>query len=137
MTAQGSSADQFAQKASKVAAQERAIQQEIDSQENESGVSGKKQRAMQAGARRYPEPPFPAQHLIKPGSEAALELAPMYDAPHYQGSEKLKGKVALITGSDSGIGRAVAVLYAREGADVAISYLEEHADAEITKSAVE
>ena len=81
--------------------------------------------AMQAGARRYPAPPLPDQHLKKPGREADLELKPMYDAPHYKGSDKLLDKVALITGGDSGIGRAVAVLFAREGADVAIAYLDE------------
>lgn len=92
---------------------------------------------MQAGARVYPEPPLPKQHLKKPGHEADLELAPMYDAPHYKGSEKLQDKVALITGADSGIGRAVAVLFAREGADVAVAYLDEHEDAEETRRAVE
>ena len=92
---------------------------------------------MQAGARRYPAPPLPGQHLRKPGLEADLELAPMYDAPHYKGSEKLLNKVALITGGDSGIGRSVAVLFAREGADVAVAYLDEHEDAEETKRAVE
>src|SRR6187551_2883891 len=61
----------------------------------------------------------------------------MYDAPHYKGSEKLRDKVALITGGDSGIGRAVAVLFAREGADVAVAYLDEHKDARDTQRAVE
>jgi NAD(P)-dependent dehydrogenase (short-subunit alcohol dehydrogenase family) len=61
----------------------------------------------------------------------------MYDAPHYKGSSKLLDKVALITGGDSGIGRSVAVLFAREGADIAVAYLDEHEDAEETKNAVE
>jgi NAD(P)-dependent dehydrogenase (short-subunit alcohol dehydrogenase family) len=61
----------------------------------------------------------------------------MYDAPYYLGSAKLAGKVALITGADSGIGRAVAVLFAREGADIAIQYLCEQADAEDSQAAVE
>jgi hypothetical protein len=61
----------------------------------------------------------------------------MYDAPHYKGSDKLEGMVALITGADSGIGRAVAVLFAREGADIAIAYLNEHGDAQETAKAVE
>lgn len=92
---------------------------------------------MQAGARKYPQPPMPAQHLAKPGKEESLTLAPMCDAPYYKGSEKLKDKVAIITGGDSGIGRAVAVLYAREGADVAIVYLNEHEDAKVTQQLVE
>ena len=91
---------------------------------------------MQAGARPYPEPPFPRQHQTKPGQESKLNPTPMYDAPFYQGSGKLNGKVAIITGGDSGIGRAVAVLFAREGADIAILYLNEHEDARITESAV-
>jgi NAD(P)-dependent dehydrogenase (short-subunit alcohol dehydrogenase family) len=84
--------------------------------------------AMQAGARRYPEPPFVKQNQSKPGSEAALDLAPMYDAPFWKGSGKLQDKVAIITGGDSGIGRAVAVLFAREGADVAILHLPDEAE---------
>jgi NAD(P)-dependent dehydrogenase (short-subunit alcohol dehydrogenase family) len=92
---------------------------------------------MQAGARKYPVPPFPKQHQPKPGAEALLDPEPMYDAPFYLGSRKLEGKVALITGGDSGIGRAVAILFAREGADIAIAYLSEHADAEKTRELVE
>jgi NAD(P)-dependent dehydrogenase (short-subunit alcohol dehydrogenase family) len=92
---------------------------------------------MQAGARQYPTPPFPKQHQSKPGSEVELNPAPFYDAPFYRGSNKLQNKVALITGGDSGIGRAVAILFAREGADVAVAYLNEHADARITKGKIE
>ena len=84
--------------------------------------------AMQAGARIYPEPPFPTEALSKPGSEASQTLAPMYDAPFYKGSGKLENKIAVITGGDSGIGRAVDVLFAREGADVAILYLGDEED---------
>jgi NAD(P)-dependent dehydrogenase (short-subunit alcohol dehydrogenase family) len=84
-----------------------------------------------------PTPPFPKQHQEKPGIEAELDPRPRYEAPLYKGSGKLEGKTALITGGDSGIGRAVAVLFAREGADVAILYLEEQRDAEETKRAVE
>ena len=71
----------------------------------------------QTGARSYPVPPLPKQHQPKPGEEAKLDPAPMYDAPYYIGSQKLKEKVAIITGGDSGIGRSVAVLFAREGAE--------------------
>jgi NAD(P)-dependent dehydrogenase (short-subunit alcohol dehydrogenase family) len=87
---------------------------------------------------KHPKPPFPPQHQRKPGLEAAMKPRPQYAAPHYRGADKLKDKVALITGGDSGIGRAVAVLYAREGADVAIVYLaEEEEDARETQRAVE
>ena len=130
--------DRFAEGAERAAKAERDIQAEIDRKERSRAGAGKeKKAAMQAGARRYPEPPFPKQHLEKPGEEADLQLPPMYDAPHYKGSEKLLRKVALITGGNSGIGRAVAVLFAREGADIAIAYLNEHDDADQTKEAVE
>src|SRR5207248_10861129 len=127
----------FRKEAEETARAERAIQRRIDHTDDEAGGKKKKPQAMQAGARVYPAPPLPEQHLKKPGLEADLELAPMYDAPHYKGSEKLKDMVALITGADSGIGRSVAVLFAREGADVAVAYLNEHEDAEETKRAVE
>jgi NAD(P)-dependent dehydrogenase (short-subunit alcohol dehydrogenase family) len=85
-----------------------------------------------------PKPPFPKQHQPKPGIESKIKPRPEYQAPLYKGAGKLQDKVALITGGDSGIGRAVAVLYAREGADVAIVYLpEEESDARETKAAVE
>jgi len=93
---------------------------------------------MSKALQRKPKPPFPKQHQQRPGLELKIQPRPKYKAPSYQGANKLKDKVALITGGDSGIGRAVAVLYAREGADIAIIYLkQEQRDAEETRRAVE
>ncbi|HUF36321.1 MAG TPA: SDR family oxidoreductase [Gemmatimonadales bacterium] len=117
---------------------DRRLQREAESRRERSPATKPKKRgAVQAGARRYPEPPLPEQRLEKPGREADLEPRPRYRAPEYRGSGKLEGMIALITGGDSGIGRAVAVLYAREGADVALVYLSEDEDAEETRAAVE
>ena len=81
---------------------------------------------------------FPPQHQDEqPGDEHRMTPEPQYIRDEYRGSDKLLGKVAVITGGDSGIGRAVAVLFAREGANVAIAYLEEHDDAHITREACE
>jgi len=122
--------ERFRDEAGQAAREERKIQTQAERAERtfvekEGGGEKKESGAMQAGARPYPVPPFPEQHQKKPGIEAAITPAPMYDAPFYKGSGKLQDKVALITGADSGIGRAVAVLFAREGADVAIAYLNE------------
>lgn len=134
MTSAKTKSDKYAAEASNTASSERAIQAGID-KTDQSAKEDKK--APQTGARKYPVPPLPKQHQLKPGLESRLDPQPMFDAPYYIGSQKLKDKVAIITGADSGIGRSVAVLFAREGADVAVMYLDEHDDAKETKAAVE
>ena len=85
-----------------------------------------------------PKPPFAKQHQVAPGLESRLDPKPRYEAEQYKPAGKLEGLATLVTGGDSGIGRAVAVLFAREGADVAIGYRpEEQSDAMETKAAVE
>ncbi|WP_225783230.1 SDR family oxidoreductase [Xenophilus sp. Marseille-Q4582] len=131
-----------AQRAREVAQRQRQLQQGQDAADARpsSGASGggsESGQAVQAGHHDQPENPLPAQHLKKPGSEADLQLAPRFAAQDYRGSGKLEGRVALITGGDSGIGRSVAVLFAREGADVALTYLDEDEDAQETKRCVE
>jgi NAD(P)-dependent dehydrogenase (short-subunit alcohol dehydrogenase family) len=85
----------------------------------------------------HPKPPFSKQQQPMPGRTADMSPRPDHGETSYKGSGKLKGMKALITGADSGIGRAVAIAYAREGADVAIAYLDEHEDAGETKRLVE
>src|SRR5687768_12035505 len=85
----------------------------------------------------HPTPPFPEQEQEPPGREDAMRPAADHGEERYVGHGRLKDKVALITGADSGIGRAVAIAFAREGADVLCSYLDEHDDAEETRRWVE
>ena len=119
--------------AQQAASRQRSLQRDARGQ---ASPAEKPDDGVQAGSRRQPAQ-MPAQHLGKPGNEHELQLAPRYQAPDYKGSGKLQGLRALITGGDSGIGRAVAVLFAREGADVAVVYLDEHEDARATCAAVE
>ncbi|MGG1516990.1 SDR family oxidoreductase [Paenibacillus oryzisoli] len=87
---------------------------------------------------RTPSPPYPAQHQNRqPGIESEMNPRPVFDNPNYIGSGKLKDKVAIITGGDSGQGRAIAIAFAKEGAHVTIVYLDEHEDAKETKMIVE
>src|SRR5690606_12717578 len=92
---------------------------------------------MQDPKKQYPQPPFPPQEQELPGSEQRMEPKPDHGEHSYKGSGKLIGRKALITGGDSGIGKAVAIAFAREGADVLISYLNEEEDARETAHWVE
>lgn len=118
-----------------VANKQKAIQNRQD-QRDGSMQKAESQDAVQTGIEQ-PTPPMPEQHLAKPGIEARMELKPKFMAEQYKGSGKLAGMAAIVTGADSGIGRAVAVLFAREGADVAVMYLNEHEDAEETRRCIE
>ena len=123
--------------AAHTATRQRAVQRTQDAKDSAKPAAKKSSQPAQAGPRSQPVNPMPAQHLSKPGIEAEMALRPRFEAPDYKGSGKLEGMAALVTGGDSGIGRAVALLYAREGADVAIAYLEEDEDAEETRRHVE
>ncbi|GFE81801.1 NAD(P)-dependent oxidoreductase [Steroidobacter agaridevorans] len=87
--------------------------------------------------KEFPKPPFPKQSQSLPGSSKAMQPEPDYGEDSYKGTNRLTDKKALITGADSGIGRAVALAFAREGADVVVSYLDEHEDAKETQRLVE
>ncbi len=114
-------------------------QKAIQSRQDQRDASMQREESKQAVQTDIPQPapPMPQQHLAKPGLEAEMTLKPQFMAERYKGSGKLHGQVAIVTGGDSGIGRAVAVLYAREGADVAILYLNEHEDAAETQRCIE
>lgn len=113
------------------------------SEKSEKKVDKKKSKKivlkeLDAKLPKEPKSPMPAQHQTRPGIEAKMNPKPEFLAPLYKGADKLKDKVAIITGGDSGIGRSVAVLFAREGANVAIVYLpEEKIDAEETAKYIE
>src|SRR3954447_24279652 len=85
----------------------------------------------------HPKPPYPAQRQPMPGSTAKMDPRPDHGETSYKGSGRLKGMKAVITGGDSGIGRAVAIAYAREGADILIAYLNETDEANDVKNLVE
>jgi NAD(P)-dependent dehydrogenase (short-subunit alcohol dehydrogenase family) len=85
----------------------------------------------------YPKPPYPSQKQPMPGSTDRMDPRPDHGETSYKGSGRLKGMKAVITGGDSGIGRAVAIAYAREGADILIAYLSENDDAQVVKALIE
>jgi NAD(P)-dependent dehydrogenase (short-subunit alcohol dehydrogenase family) len=136
--------DAYRSAADQAAREQKGIQRQIEKLDERSpskttakSRDSRRHKASQTGSRRQPKSPLPEQHQEKPGFESDLRPQPNFEAPDYKGSQKLAGKVAMITGGDSGIGRAVAVLFAREGADVSIVYLNEHEDATETCRAVE
>src|SRR4051794_33507971 len=106
-----------------VANHQKAIQNRQDQLDASRSQQKESKDPAQTSEVKQPGPPGTPQHLAKPGIEAQMELRPRFMAEHYKGSGKLEGQTAIVTGGDSGIGRAVAVLFAREGADVAILYL--------------
>ncbi|KAF1021498.1 MAG: General stress protein 39 [Paracidovorax wautersii] len=124
--------------AGRVEAHQRRLQQQQDRIDQSTQSGGQPGKAPVPGPRGDEPRSQPPQHQAKPGHESRMTPRPRFEAPVYQGSGKLDGFAAIVTGGDSGIGRAVAVLYAREGADVALVYLpEEQPDAEETRDHVE
>lgn len=133
-----SAADAAAQKARDLQKEQDRLDARSDTKQHKGREDGeKKGRPAPGPGHEEPASPLPAQHLAKPGNEADLQLPPRFEARDYRGSGKLAGFCAVITGADSGIGRAVAVLFAREGADVAVMYLNEHEDAKETQRHIE
>lgn len=115
----------------------RTSTQSTPPQEDVSAARGS-EASQRPQVKSEPRPPFPEQKQEGVGIESQIEPRPKYQGSKYKPAGKLQGKAALITGGDSGIGRAVAVFYAREGADVALVYLpEEQSDADETREAVE
>ncbi len=100
-------------------------------------MSGTESNNMQNPLDQHPKPPFPDQNQEVPGTEAEMTPKADHGETSYKGCGKLTGRKAIITGGDSGIGRAVAIAFAREGADVLISYLNEHEDAQETARFIE